>query len=74
LPEEWLIERIQQAGANFRNLFSPSFVVVCGIFAAVFRPLRDTFVTDAITSRAIVELDCFRFADFPDPDWTARRV
>ncbi len=52
LPEEWLIERIQQVGANSRNLLSPSFVVVCRIFAAVFRLLRDIFVTDAATSRA----------------------
>jgi hypothetical protein len=51
LPEEWLIERIQQVGANSRNLLSPSFIVVCRLFAAVFRPLRDIFVTDAATSR-----------------------
>jgi|SRR5258706_3556253 hypothetical protein len=29
LPEEWLIERIQQVGANSRKLLSPSFVVIC---------------------------------------------
>ena len=29
LPEEWLIERIQQVGANSRNRLSPSFAVVC---------------------------------------------
>jgi hypothetical protein len=47
LPEEWLIERIHQVGANSRNLLSPSFVVVCGIFAAIFRNLRYIFVTVA---------------------------
>jgi len=37
--------------------------------------LRDIFVTAAATSRAFGWTGCFRFADFPDPDfWTARRV
>jgi hypothetical protein len=45
LPEEWLIERIQQVGANPRKLLSPSFIVICGIFAAVFCNLRYIFVT-----------------------------
>jgi len=52
LPEEWLIERIQQVGAISCNLLSPSFIVVCGLFAAVFRTLRDIFVTDAISNYA----------------------
>jgi hypothetical protein len=29
LPVEWLIVRIQQVGANSRNLLSPSFIVIC---------------------------------------------
>jgi hypothetical protein len=45
LPEEWLIERIQQVGANSRKPFSPSFVVVCRTFAAVFCNSRYIFVT-----------------------------
>src|SRR6266478_7523021 len=47
LPEEWLIERNQQVGANSSNLLSPSFVAVCRIFAAAFRTLRYIFVTVA---------------------------
>jgi hypothetical protein len=45
LPEEWLIERNQQVGANSLNLLSPSFVVVCRTFAVVFRNSRYSFVT-----------------------------
>jgi hypothetical protein len=45
LPEEWLIERNQQVGANSCNLLSPSFIVICGSFAAVFCNLRYIFVT-----------------------------
>jgi len=51
LPEEWLIERNQQVGANSRNLLSPSFVAVCRIFAAAFRTLRYIFVT-------VLDSDC----------------
>jgi hypothetical protein len=47
LPEEWLIERIQQVGTNSRKPFSPSFVAICFKFAAVFRRLRYIFVTAA---------------------------
>jgi hypothetical protein len=50
LPEEWLIERIQQVGANSCKPLSPSFVVIYRGIAAVFCGLRDIFVTDAITS------------------------
>jgi len=50
LPEEWLIERIQQVGANSRNLLSPSFIVISGIFAAVFCNLRYIFVTASLLS------------------------
>jgi hypothetical protein len=32
-PEEWLIERNQQVGANSRNLLLPSVAAVCRIFA-----------------------------------------
>jgi hypothetical protein len=42
-----VLERIQQVGANSRNLLSPSFVVNCLTFAAVFRNLRYIFVTVA---------------------------
>jgi hypothetical protein len=66
LPEERLIERIQQVRAHSRNLLSPSFVVVCRIFAAVFGNLRDIFVTAA--EEPSVELGCVRFRDFPDAD------
>jgi hypothetical protein len=45
LPEEWLIERIQQVGANSCNLLSPAFIAICGSFAAVFCNLRYIFVT-----------------------------
>jgi hypothetical protein len=45
LPEEWLIERIQQVGANSRKPLSPSFVAVCRTFAAVSCNLRYIFVT-----------------------------
>jgi hypothetical protein len=51
LPEEWLIERIQQVGANSRNLLSPSFIVICGIFAAIFCNWRYIFVTASRSSR-----------------------
>ena len=51
MPEEWLIERIQQVGANSCNLLSPSFIVICGIFAAVFCNLRYIFVTASRSSR-----------------------
>src|ERR1700674_4865570 len=40
-----LIERNQQVGANSRNLLSPSCIVICGIFVAVFCNLRYIFVT-----------------------------
>jgi hypothetical protein len=53
LPEEWLIERIQQVGANFCNLLSPSFIAICGIFAAVFFNLRYIFVTASQSSRTL---------------------
>ena len=53
LPEEWLIEWIQQVGTNSRNLLSPSFVAIGRRIATVFRNLRDISVTDAVTSRAI---------------------
>jgi hypothetical protein len=46
LPEEWLIERIQQVGANSGKPLSPSFVVIYHGIAVVFRALRDMFVTD----------------------------
>jgi hypothetical protein len=45
LPEEWLIERIQQVGTNSRKPFSPSFGAISFTFAAIFRDLRDIFVT-----------------------------
>jgi len=45
LPEEWLIEWIQQVGANRCKLLFPSFVVIWHSIAAVFRKLRDIFVT-----------------------------
>jgi hypothetical protein len=45
LPEEWLIEWIQQVETNSRKPLSPSFIVICGIFAAVFCNLRYIFVT-----------------------------
>jgi hypothetical protein len=45
LPEEWLIERNQQVGTNPHKPFSPSFASICFTFAAVFRNLRDIFVT-----------------------------
>jgi hypothetical protein len=51
LPEEWLIERIQQVGATSCNLLSPSFIPICGIFAAVFCNLRYIFVTASRSSR-----------------------
>jgi hypothetical protein len=47
LPEEWLIERNQQVGTNFRKLLSPSFVALCFTIAAIFRNLRYIFVTVA---------------------------
>ena len=53
LPEEWLIERIQQVGANSRKPLSPSFVVIYRGIAVVFLDLRDIFVTDAITTCAV---------------------
>jgi len=53
LPEEWLIERNQQVGANSRNLLSPSFVVIYRGIAVDFRDLRDIFVTDAVTTCAV---------------------
>jgi hypothetical protein len=53
LPEEWLIERIQQVGTNLRKLLSPSFVAIYRGIAVVFRDLRDIFVTDAIISRTV---------------------
>jgi len=65
LPEEWLIERIQQVGANSRNLLSPSFVVVCRIFAAVFRHLRDR--CSHLQSLRLNWM--FPVRDFPDPDF-----
>ena len=40
-----LIEWIQQVGANSRKLLSPSFIVICGIFAAVLFNLRYIYVT-----------------------------
>jgi hypothetical protein len=46
LPEEWLIERIQQVGATSRKLLSPPFVAIYRSIAVVFRDLRDIFVTD----------------------------
>jgi hypothetical protein len=48
LPEERLIERIQQVGANSCNLLSPSFIVVCCVFATFFSDLRDISVTATI--------------------------
>ena len=47
LPEEWLIERNQQVGTNFRKPLSPSFVALCFTIAAIFRNLRYIFVTVA---------------------------
>ena len=47
LPEEWLIERIQQVGADSGKPLSPSFVVIYHGIAVVFRALRGIFVTDA---------------------------
>jgi hypothetical protein len=55
MPEEWLIERNQQVGANSRNLLSPFFVFVCRTFAAVFRNLRYIFVTDLMRLRRITK-------------------
>jgi hypothetical protein len=47
LPEEWLVDRIQQVGANSRSKpLSRSFVVIYHGIAVVFRALRDIFVTD----------------------------
>jgi hypothetical protein len=45
LPEEWLIERIQQVGATSRKLLSASFIGICFTFAVVFRALGYIFVT-----------------------------
>ena len=45
LPEEWLIERIQQVGATPHKLLSPSFSTIIVPFAALFRNLRYVFVT-----------------------------
>jgi hypothetical protein len=45
LPEEWLIERIQQVGATPCNLLSPSFSALCFAIAGIFRTLRYVFVT-----------------------------
>jgi hypothetical protein len=53
LPEEWLIERIQQVGANSRKLLSPPLVVIYRGIAVVFRALRDLFVTDRLLSRRL---------------------
>jgi hypothetical protein len=39
LPEEWLIERNQQVGTNFRKPLSPSFVALCFTIAAIFQQL-----------------------------------
>ncbi len=60
LPEEWLIERIQQVGANSRNLLSPSFIFVCRLFAAVFRTLRYIFVTAGSRVRPSFFVNFFR--------------
>ena len=45
MPEEWLIERIQQVGATPRKLLSLSFSGFSFTFGAVFRKLRYVFVT-----------------------------
>jgi hypothetical protein len=51
LPEEWLIERIQQVAANSRNLLSLSLIAICGISAAVFCGLRYILMTASRSSR-----------------------
>jgi hypothetical protein len=47
LPEEWLIERIQQVGATPCNPLSPSFSALCFAIAGIFRILRYISVTAA---------------------------
>src|SRR5437879_11449545 len=49
LPEEWLIERNQQVGANSSNQRSPSLLAFYRRIAVVFRDLRDIFVTVVTT-------------------------
>ncbi len=49
LPEEWLIERNQQVGANSSNQLSPSLLAFYRRIAIVFRDLRDIFVTVVTT-------------------------
>jgi hypothetical protein len=61
LPEEWLIERIQQVGATPCNLLSPSFSALCFAIAAIFRVLRYSLVTGA------------RFAEFTSTSTTLTR-
>ena len=49
LPEEWLIERNQQVGANSSNQLSPCLPAFYRRIAVVFRDLRDIFVTVVTT-------------------------
>jgi hypothetical protein len=73
LPEEWLIEWIQQVGTNSRNLLSPSFVAIGRRIATVFRNLRDIFVTDAVTSRGGRKKLASALPDAPTGKWGSRQ-
>jgi hypothetical protein len=58
LPEEWLIEQLQQVGATSGKLFSPSFIAICFPIAAIFRALGYSFVTGQLFARF---MDCPAF-------------